>query len=148
MNAARDKIQDWFYEYLKEKGMKGGDFFIEEIVIDVFGFSRGAATARTFIDYMQTGKRTLISVFSMRNGKKIKSKVVETPSLTKHISNHCDIDTSQAKIIIDFASLFDTVSAHNFALLSDVEKLKLDEVKQARFTYHLASSEEYRGCFR
>jgi|GEM_PF-1012695 len=147
MDAALLKIEEWFQRLTKEKEYEEAKHFVEEVVIDVFGFSRGAATARAFIDYMQKGERTVIGTKKTSRGRRPHFSQVRVPTLLKRLTVNGHIDASQAKVVIGFAGLFDTVSSYNNALLSDVKKLKLDAVKQARKAYHLASADEHRGCF-
>ena len=112
-------------------GMDNSEFdpeinFLEEVTIDVFGFSRGAATARYAIHLLLKDKNNLY--------QRVKSQGY-------------DIDKEAVKV--GFAGLYDTVlsymasqkfkSARNF--------LQQTAHKEAEMVLHLASAEEHRKDF-
>lgn len=99
------------------------EYYIKLLTIDVFGFSRGATTARYAIHRL------------LKDEKK---------PLKKRLQDY-GYDTS--KVEVCFAGLFDTVSSHGISFSNDVRKLELDAVKEAKKVLHLAAAEEYRKNF-
>jgi len=95
---------------------------IDELVLDVFGFSRGAAGARFFIH------KSFIAGSSVKN------------QLTK---KGYQVD----KVTFKFVGLFDTVSSHGFSFSNDTAELKLNAVSQADHVVHLAAADEHRENF-
>lgn len=97
--------------------------YIKKLTIDVFGFSRGAATAR-------------YCIYKVLNDEKYQFK--------KLLSNR-GIDSSVVEVW--FAGLFDTVSSHGVKFSDDTRALELDAVQHATKTLHLVAGEEYRQNF-
>lgn len=101
------------------------------IVINVFGFSRGAAAARSFLNEINktaTSKMPKHGVFGQELTKK-----------------NIDLDTIHFQI--NFAGLFDTVSSHGYLKSNDAKDLGLTAVKKARRTLHLVAADEHRYFF-
>lgn len=104
------------------------DTIIKYIHIDVFGFSRGAATARYFI-------------YSALED--------EDTNLKKQLSSH-----TINSIVVKFAGLFDTVASYGEANplsldhSNDTTELHLDAIKNAEKAVHLTANEEHRKNFR
>ena len=96
------------------------------IYFDVFGFSRGAATARHFIH------RVLFQ------GDDVIAKVL-----------HRDHKILAERVEVIFAGLFDTVSSYGILDFSnDTGQLHLDAVRHVKgLAYHLCASDEYRENF-
>ena len=106
-----------------KNSVKDTELIIEEISIDVFGFSRGAAGARYFIhEALDSGK------------KPIKEELISKGFKVK-------------KIKIKFAGLYDTVSSHGVIYSNDVSDLKLRSVFHADKVIQLAAAEEHRERF-
>ncbi|MCP4489283.1 MAG: DUF2235 domain-containing protein [Gammaproteobacteria bacterium] len=104
---------------------------IEELSIDVFGFSRGAAAARNFLHQaMNTKSRGRIPTRSLR--QRIESIGFE-------------ID----KLEIEFAGLFDTVSSVGLPSnhKRNTQQLHLDAISHAKDVVHLVAAEEHRKNF-
>lgn len=97
--------------------------YIKLLTIDVFGFSRGATTARYAIHRLLKDEKRPIK---------------------KRLEEH-GYDTT--KVEVCFTGLFDTVSSHGISFSNDVRKLELDAVKHAKKILHLAAAEEYRKNF-
>lgn len=99
---------------------------IEKLVLDVFGFSRGASGARYFI------------YKAIRDDKKIKNQLEDAGYKVK-------------KVEIHFAGLYDTVSSYGYLIMIDannVKRLKLDAVRLVKKkVVHLAASDEHREYF-
>ncbi len=105
------------------KEIKPDKNYIKLLTIDVFGFSRGATTARYAIHRLLKD---------------------ENRPIKKRLQDH-GYDTT--KVEVCFAGLFDTVSSHGISFSNDVRKLELDAVKEAKKVLHLAAAEEYRKNF-
>ncbi len=99
--------------------------YIKDLTIDVFGFSRGAATARYCIHKVLKDEKWQLK-------KLLASK---------------QIDTTEVRVW--FAGLFDTVSSYGYGLSfsNDTRKLELDAVTHATKTLHLVAGEEHRKNF-
>ncbi|MCE7070779.1 DUF2235 domain-containing protein [Dyadobacter sp. CY327] len=110
---------------------------IDEFRFDVFGFSRGAAAARHFINqilnttYFVTGGLAMII-------KPLKERL-----------NEQGFDIQQVKV--HFAGLFDTVSSVGISgtalRLSNVKDLSLNAIGQATSVLHLVAADEHRKNF-
>ena len=149
---------------LKYKGKN-----IDILEVNVFGFSRGAAAARHFINVATT------SIYeegpSLINGKIAvhhrpydeKSSLFlinKTPDNISFIKQYgyfgaCLIKENLQikKIEFNFAGLYDTVASYGVnhrgknLIDSDAKQLNLDAVKKCKFTLQLASRDEYRENF-
>ena len=95
--------------------------FVEQITLDVFGFSRGAAAARHFVSLLRDAKRPLAT----------------------------RLGAPEAKVIIKFVGLFDTVSSVGYGLGfgSNVQELGLDLGGVPKKVVHLTAANEYRENF-
>ncbi len=115
----------------KIKESEDQETIIDEITFDVFGFSRGAAAARSFIHYALFGGDEYFSV---------KMQLKEL-GYTVHQVNVC------------FAGLYDTVSTYGFWKTvtnigaSNTQTLKLDAITHAKKVVQLASADEHRKYF-
>lgn len=147
MDSAMDKILDWYTKVVNEESLAQESHFISKIIVDVYGFSRGAATARAFIHHILKGQRTIVVKRQTRRGTRYSHRVVPTPRLRMAMEARESLEVAENAIEIGFVGIFDTVSSYNVALFSDVDSLHLDAVKEARKVYHLASAEEHRLCF-
>lgn len=108
-----------------EKGV-----LIECVTIDVFGFSRGAATARNFIHKIFDNRRHGHSnAIPLQKRLKFRGYPVE-------------------KVEVAFAGLYDSVSSVGaFSYKGNAEELHLNAIKHAKKVVQLAASEEYRKNF-
>ncbi|MBI1425476.1 MAG: hypothetical protein GC149_18730 [Gammaproteobacteria bacterium] len=98
------------------------DTVIELLTLDVFGFSRGAATARSFIY----------------------SALLEEQSIKVRLENrNYKVDNVEVK----FAGLYDTVSSHGLSFSDDTQELHLDAVSHVHDVVHLAAADEHRENF-
>ncbi|MBE0393697.1 phospholipase effector Tle1 domain-containing protein [Flavobacterium sp. PL002] len=138
---------------------------IDLLKINVYGFSRGAATARHFIHLMDKS----CTVFVNPNGRfflpdfnktqyslpidKSKPKGSHPRHLDiKHglfgqclVANGVYDDVKE--IYFNFVGLYDTVSSHGFYHGNDVTDLGLDAVKKAFMVFQLSAEDEYRENF-
>lgn len=103
------------------------DFFIEELTIDVFGFSRGAATARQSIHQMI--KSTLRPMYIRLRGIGYR-------------------DTKKSAVKVCFAGLYDTVLSYFAGQYLHTEWLMdMKAISEAKKVIHLAASDEHRIDF-
>jgi len=116
---------------------------IKKVSIDVFGFSRGAATARYAIHLLLKGSAKLGNEYS-------DSYMQQTPPLIEGIANH-GVEIYENAVEILFAGLYDTVLSYygsqnlKFKWLGNV--LHQNAIKHAKKSLHLASAEEHRQDF-
>lgn len=111
-----------------EKEYEGGaltaeKYYFAQLHFDVFGFSRGAATARYAIYKLLLEEEKTIKDKLRLQGFEVKDAKVR------------------------FAGLFDTVSSHGTSFKDDVEKLHLRAVNEADLTVQLSAADEYRKNF-
>ncbi|MNQ34626.1 hypothetical protein D3C85_480890 [compost metagenome] len=126
------------------------------ITVDVFGFSRGAASARCFVheitrqSYMATtyfnkGKRYLKDA----NGHEVSNdysdkKLPSNGRLGYHLTKKNIVFD---RLIIRFAGLYDTVPHHGFVQSNDVNDLGLNSISKAKYTVHMVAADEHRANF-
>lgn len=132
---------------------------IDLLKINVYGFSRGAATARHFLHLMDKSYTVNIAT---SNGAfylpdLIPSSYIypKTPYprqlFVKHgLFGQCLIANGVydvKEIYFNFVGLYDTVSSHGFYHGNDVKDLGLDAVKKAFMVFQLSAEDEYRENF-
>lgn len=103
--------------------MTSDEYFIEKLHVDVFGFSRGAATARYAIHKI----------------------LFDEGSTMQEQFEALGFEVHEVKVC--FAGLFDTVSAHGLKFSDDVEPLYLTAVRHADAVVQLVAADEYRKNF-
>lgn len=124
---------------IKEKAKVPNELFL---TFDVFGFSRGAAAARSFVSRMFFGK--------VKNDRTDGRNVC----FEKYLSLY-GIKTMCPKIHmhVRFLGIFDTVSSYHYSssffpdFSNDVQELALKIPYYVRRTVHLAAADEYRRYF-
>ena len=115
---------------------KKSDSRIKSLTLDIFGFSRGAATARCFINRIWN----LYFYYNLRTN--IYGKPVYKPSF------HFFGIQYGVQINVRFLGLFDTVSSYGLRHKNDVNQLNLKIQKGfVRKTVHLVAADEYRSNF-
>lgn len=129
------------------KDISGGKI-IEELTFNVYGFSRGAATARNFVHEVTQEKGALKEKNFFRKDVNFDNKFGLLGE---------EIDTSKVeKMTINFAGLFDTVSAHDMDGIDkgifedahdDVEELHLKAINKAKKVVHFVAEDEHRKNF-
>ena len=132
---------------------------IDEIKVNVFGFSRGAAAARHFLYVANSpAKLQLIDreyahavppFVSNTNPVFVKIKKDE-PLVLKHgyfAACLLDNEVKPQKINFNFVGLYDTVASHGVYHGNDVKDLHLDAVEKAYFVFQLSADDEYRENF-
>jgi len=130
---------------------------IGTITVDVFGFSRGAASARCFVheitrqSYMahavSNGSGTVLfhdandyEVSQEYSDKKLPTNGRLGYLLTKE-------QITFGKLVIRFAGLYDTVPHHGLVQWNDVKDLGLNSVSKAKYTVHMVAGDEHRANF-
>ena len=113
---------------------KNGYTSVDSLIINVFGFSRGAAAARSFVSRIKTDIGTNTDKCNVCLRKYIKES--DAPSIT-----------------VQFLGLFDTVSSYSpgWTLAAfdekDVEELNLKIPSMVKQTVHIVAADEYRKYF-
>lgn len=127
---------------------------IEQITIDVFGFSRGSAAARNFLHELSKPPRPSYQQIVPASSNGYSSTYYTVPATPRYGKFGLElekkgIDISSCHIVVRFAGLFDTVSSHgiSFNKEENTKTLGLDDIKIAKNTLHLTSSDEHRYFF-
>jgi hypothetical protein len=160
----RDKVKRGCELAGKEiKGLADGKP-IDQLIINVFGFSRGAATARHFLDITNVAFTVKLSKdgyfilpgnllpiqYPINTKDKTKPSYPESFEIKTGYFGRCLADNGVVEIgevIFNFVGLYDTVSSHGFNHNNDVKDLGLDAVKKAKMVFQLSSADEYRENF-
>lgn len=122
----------------------------ELIIINVFGFSRGAAAARSFLNEIDQPARPARTEYYQTS--QYTRTAINIPALPKHgvlgrELEKMDIALKDTRIRIRFAGVFDTVSSHGWVKFNDAKSLGLTAVKKAKKTLHLVAADEHRYFF-
>ena len=123
------RVLHGFERLLREIGSVGGPPRIEKVVLDVFGFSRGAAAARYFVNCIRA--------------RRIRYDPVGWGDYTERLPEGLTVE-------IRFLGIFDTVAAIGDASDDDNDPVNV-HLKTAQVTgriYHLVADDEYRLNFR
>ncbi|TDP03283.1 T6SS phospholipase effector Tle1-like catalytic domain-containing protein [Flavobacterium sp. 245] len=137
---------------------------IDLLTINVFGFSRGAATARHFLSVTDSSPYTVkVSPNGYfwfpgdmkqqkypKNEDKTKPAYPDSFEIKYGYFGRCLVNNGVFEIkevFFNFVGLYDTVSSHGFNHNNDVKDLGLDAVKKARMVLQLSSADEYRENF-
>ena len=165
------KVTKGCREAAKVVASKYEDQNIDILEVNVFGFSRGAAAARHFINVATTsiyeegpslidGKITVhYEPYDEESSLFLINKTPDNISFIKQYGyfGACLIKENLQikKIKFNFAGLYDTVASYGvnhrgknlIYIDSDAKQLNLDAVKKCKFTLQLASRDEYRENF-
>ena len=163
------KVTKGCREAAKVVASKYEDLNIDILEVNVFGFSRGAAAARHFINVATTsiyeegpslidGKITVhYEPYDEESSLFLINKTPDNISFIKQYGyfGACLIKENLQikKIEFNFAGLYDTVASYGVnhrgknLIDSDAKQLNLDAVKKCKFTLQLASRDEYRENF-
>ena len=123
------RVLQGFERLLREIGSVGGPPSIEKVVLDVFGFSRGAAAARYFVNCIR--------------GRRVRYDPVGWGDYTEKLPEGLTVE-------IRFLGIFDTVAAIGNPGNDDNDPVNV-HLKTAQVTgriYHLVANDEYRVNFR
>lgn len=114
---------------------KENEIRIATLYLDVFGFSRGAAAARIFVNEVNKKK--------LANDK----KSYQFGNLGKAFKE-LDYQTKPLRIKVRFLGIYDTVSSYGDNVFDDVEKDKVPlQIPTVGFAVHLTAEDEYRKNF-
>jgi hypothetical protein len=117
------------------KKVKSGDEVVSTLTIDVFGFSRGAASARHFVH--EITKPTARDMGTS-----------QTPSNGLLGAMLTEKDITFDRLVIRFAGLFDTVAHYGFIQSNDIDQLDLNSITKAKHILHITGSDEHRANFK
>lgn len=132
--GVKKKVEKGIKDVLKQLKKKLKDnAIIEELVLDVFGFSRGAAGARYFIHKTLSDKNGLFS----------------SPEPLADKIRAQEFEIGKKNVRVEFVGLYDTVSSEGLDP-DDVSSLKLKAVgrSEVKTVIHLAAADEHRSKFR
>lgn len=135
-----------FREQVRKK-FDPSEYYIKQVDIDVFGFSRGAATARHAI-HIATELETTTVVHPSGYGAET---VITNLPLYKRLQALGYSETRKDQVKIIFAGLYDTVVSVNAsqllpAFIANNTRCQR-AVAKARFALHLAAADEHRSDF-
>ncbi|OLS42571.1 hypothetical protein BV392_20385 [Rhodovulum sulfidophilum] len=120
----------WGFKQVQQQiGLMGGPPALEKVVIDVFGFSRGAAAARHFVNSIRAG-RAVYDPLGFGDYEE---------TLPRGLA-----------VELRFVGIFDTVAAIGTAADDDNDPLNI-HLRRDQVThriYHLTAGDEYRRNFR
>ncbi|RZJ51721.1 MAG: DUF2235 domain-containing protein [Flavobacterium sp.] len=121
---------------------------IDLIKIDVFGFSRGAASARHFVhEITLPSYKTGLS--RDHSGLIINTKYANLPLPSNgylgYLLSEKGIEFN--RLIIRFAGLYDTVAHHGLVQFNDIKDLGLNSINKAKYVIHMVAAEEHRKNF-
>lgn len=138
---------------------------IDSLTINVFGFSRGAASARHFLSVTDSASYT---VKVSANGQFLLPGAMmplQYPINTKDKTKPLYPENFEVKfglfgrylaeqgvfeigeVIFNFVGLYDTVSSHGFNHNNDVKDLGLKAIKKAKMIFQISAADEYRENF-
>lgn len=130
---------------------------IGTITVDVFGFSRGAASARCFVHEITRQSYMAKTTYDDdgnvyckdANGYEVNEKYSRErlPSNGRLGYILTEEQITFDKLIIRFAGLYDTVPHHGLVQWNDVKDLGLNSVSKAKYTVHMVAADEHRANF-
>lgn len=143
---------------MADKIIEIGETEVGTITVDVFGFSRGAASARCFVHeitrqpYMATGTNYKgTRYYRDANGHEVSNeysdkKLPSNGRLGYYLTETANPITFN-RLIIRFAGLYDTVPHHGFVQWNDIKDLGLNSISKAKYTVHMVAADEHRANF-
>jgi hypothetical protein len=124
------------------------DYFIRQVDVDVFGFSRGAATARHAIHVITTQETITVTD---PTGYGAQTVVVTQPLFERLRTTHGYREIREDQVKIIFAGLYDTVVSVFASQLAPAwianNALSQRAVAKAKYALHLAAADEHRMDF-
>ncbi|MBF4517904.1 DUF2235 domain-containing protein [Flavobacterium sp. ANB] len=144
-------------ELMSEKIKATNQKELGTITVDVFGFSRGAASARCFVH--EITRQSYIASTSYDNegiahctdangydvNEKYSREKLPTNGRLGYMLTEEKITFD--KLIIRFAGLYDTVPHHGLVQWNDVKDLGLNSISKAKYTVHMVAADEHRANF-
>ncbi|KIA99754.1 hypothetical protein OA93_02715 [Flavobacterium sp. KMS] len=145
-----------------QKAAKGKP--IDSLTINVFGFSRGAATARHFLDITDVSYTVKVSkeglfwfpgdLMPIQYPINVKDKTKPPYPASFEVKlgyfGRCLINKGIfeiGEVIFNFVGLYDTVSSHGINHNNDVKDLGLKAIKKAKMIFQISAADEYRENF-
>lgn len=132
------------------------DHCVGTITFDVFGFSRGAASARHFVHVVTHGpyvaKMGLVyAVEDLQNNSlplSYKNKLMPQFGVLGQLLTEAGLmDEALTKVDVRFVGIYDTVPHHGFVQHNDAKDLGLDNVNRANYVVHMVAADEHRANF-
>ncbi len=138
---AEDGIRKAVEKMTNDKKIKYEEHYIAKLTIDVFGFSRGAATARYAIHVIFNGR---ISGVDEQTG----TVMYEWRPIAKRL-NESMLEIDENAVEIRFAGLYDTVLSYlgSQKVGWTTNALQQTAVARAKKALHLAAADEHRQDF-
>lgn len=147
---AREGVNDAL-ALLQEKildNKKPEKYFIKQVDVDVFGFSRGAATARHAIHVITTEETIIVSD---PHGYSAQTVITNQPLFDRLRTTYGYSEMTKDRVKIIFAGLYDTVVSVNASQLMPAwianNTRSQKAVAKAKFALHLAAADEHRADF-
>jgi|GEM_PF-1395071 len=123
-------------------------FYIKQVDVDVFGFSRGAATARHAIHVITTEETIIVAD---PRGYGAQTVVTNQPLFDRLRTTYGYSEMNKNRVKIIFAGLYDTVVSVNASQLMPAwianNTRSQQAVAKAKFALHLAAADEHRADF-
>lgn len=116
---------------------------INTLVIDTFGFSRGAAAARYFI-YKIMKRKGQVKRYHPRHGRPI-NYTVDWGTLGEELDK---VGITVNRLQVRFVGLYDTVASYGITHGSDTQELHLNAINRASHVFHIGADDEHRANFR
>lgn len=144
-------------EMMSDKIIAANQKEVGTITVDVFGFSRGAASARCFVHeitrqpYMaktrhdEYGNTFCKDVNGYEVNEKYSREKLPSNGRLGYLLTESKITFD--KLIIRFAGLYDTVPHHGFVQWNDLKDLGLNSISKAKYTVHMVAADEHRANF-
>jgi hypothetical protein len=107
---------------------------IGTLTIDVFGFSRGAASARHFVHEI-----------TKPSGRNLSSTEIPSNGLLGEMLTAKEVTFD--KLVFRFAGLFDTVAHYGLSQSDDIDQLDLNAITRAKHILHITGNDEHRANF-
>jgi len=138
---------------------------IDSLTINVFGFSRGAASARHFLSITDSAPYTVkvsdkgqfllpgammplqypINIEDKTKPPYPESFGVKFGLFGRYLAEQGVFEIKE--FIFNFVGLYDTVSSHGFSHNNDVKDLGLKAVRKAKMIFQISAADEYRENF-
>jgi len=142
INDALKELNAFFHDHKPE------EYFIQQVDVDVFGFSRGSATARHAIHLITDVKTIYIED---EYGYGAETVIINQPLFERLRTTYGYREMREDRVKIIFAGLYDTVvSVFGSQLMPRwVANNTRDQkaVAKAKFALHLAAADEHRADF-
>lgn len=143
------------------KSQMGSDEILDQLIIDVFGFSRGAATARNFTYEISKAAykarpnvdEGMITHYTDSDGKVVKEENLPEGGLLGYFFQDAKIQfRNWANIKVGMLGIYDTVSSYSGESLiinfsNDVRELSLNNLAKAQHIVHFTAENEFRKNF-